>query len=235
MTNADSAASERRSRRGGGGAEARRAARSGVPARQLTYIKRNIPIYEVLSEEGLSLIEANAETVLQEIGIDFRDDAEALDMWKHGRAPTSRATGCASPRDWCGRSSRRRRANSPNMRATRSGSVIVGGKNTVFAPVYGPPFVRNLDEGPALCDDRGFPQFREARLHVAVAASFGRHGVRAGRRPGGQAPSRHGLQPHPLFRQAVHGIGHGAERARGFGHHGEDGVRRRIRRPELRD
>jgi trimethylamine:corrinoid methyltransferase-like protein len=28
------------------------------------YIKREIPLYEVLGEEGLSLIEANCETVL---------------------------------------------------------------------------------------------------------------------------------------------------------------------------
>jgi hypothetical protein len=75
-------ASERRSRRSGGGAEARRAARSGSQQTQLTYIKRKIPLYEVLNEDGLELIERNCETVLQEIGIDFRDDAEALDMWR---------------------------------------------------------------------------------------------------------------------------------------------------------
>jgi trimethylamine:corrinoid methyltransferase-like protein len=45
--------SDRRFRRGAGGADARRAARSGGHQTQLTYIKRNIPIYEVLSEEGL--------------------------------------------------------------------------------------------------------------------------------------------------------------------------------------
>ena len=47
----------RRSRRSGGGAEARRAARGGKSQAQLTYIKRQIPLYEVLSEEGLALIE----------------------------------------------------------------------------------------------------------------------------------------------------------------------------------
>ena len=72
----------RRSRRGGGGAEGRRAARLGGGIQAFSYIKRQIPLYEVLGEEGLSLIEANCETVLQEIGIDFRDDAEALQMWK---------------------------------------------------------------------------------------------------------------------------------------------------------
>jgi trimethylamine--corrinoid protein Co-methyltransferase len=31
------------------------------------------------------------------------------------------------------------------MRATPSATVQIGGKATVFAPVYGPPFVRDLD------------------------------------------------------------------------------------------
>src|SRR5262249_57254124 len=65
-------AASRRSRRSGGGAEARRAQRSGAgQGPQLTYIKREIPLYEVLTEDGLTLIENNAETILQEIGIDF--------------------------------------------------------------------------------------------------------------------------------------------------------------------
>ena len=51
---------------------------AAVPASQLTYIKRAIKVYEVLDEEGLALIENNADTVLEEIGIIFRDDPEAL-------------------------------------------------------------------------------------------------------------------------------------------------------------
>lgn len=40
----------------------------------------------MLSEEGLALIEHNADTVLEEIGIDFKDDAEALQIWKDAGA-----------------------------------------------------------------------------------------------------------------------------------------------------
>ena len=42
------------------------------------FITRRIPYYEVLDEEGLATIERNADTILEETGIDFRDDAEAL-------------------------------------------------------------------------------------------------------------------------------------------------------------
>ena len=80
-------AGSRRARRSGGGAEARRAQRAGAGSGpQLTYIRRQIPLYEVLTEEGLTLIENNAETILQEIGIDFRDDPEALDLWRNAGA-----------------------------------------------------------------------------------------------------------------------------------------------------
>jgi trimethylamine--corrinoid protein Co-methyltransferase len=140
------AAEGRRGRRGGGGAEARRAARTGGQQAQLTHIKRNIPLYEVLSEEGLSLIEANAETVLEEIGIDFRDDAEALDLWRAAGADVKgervrfpkglvRSLIKTAPRQFT------QHARNPAR------SVEVGGNNTVFVPVYGPPFVRTLDEG----------------------------------------------------------------------------------------
>ena len=57
-------------RRARGGADARRALRRGGPIHQLKYITRQIPPYEVLSEELLQIIEANADTVLEEIGIE---------------------------------------------------------------------------------------------------------------------------------------------------------------------
>ncbi len=40
----------------------------------------------MLDEEGLALIEKNADTVLEEVGIEFRDDAEALALWKDAGA-----------------------------------------------------------------------------------------------------------------------------------------------------
>ena len=61
------------------GAAARRAAcTGGGPGPSLPYITRKIREYEVLDEEGLQIIERNADLVLEEIGIEFRDDAEAL-------------------------------------------------------------------------------------------------------------------------------------------------------------
>jgi trimethylamine--corrinoid protein Co-methyltransferase len=159
MSNVGSpSASERRSRRSGGGAEARRAARAGAPVQQLSYIRRNIPIYEVLSEEGLALIENNCETVLQEIGIAFREDPEALAMWKEAGADVAgdrvrfpkglvRSLIGTAPRQFT------QHARNPAR------SVEIGGDNTVFAPVYGPPFIRNLDEGRRYATIEDFRNF----------------------------------------------------------------------------
>jgi Trimethylamine:corrinoid methyltransferase len=73
-------------RRARGGADARRATRSHPKLVQLPYITRRIPLVTVLDEEGLTLIEGNADIILEEIGIEFRDDEEALQMWREAGA-----------------------------------------------------------------------------------------------------------------------------------------------------
>ena len=70
-------ATTHRSRRGAG-REAKRAARLHQTAEIVPFITRKIPYYEVLGDEGLSLIEHNADTVLEEIGIDIKGDEEVL-------------------------------------------------------------------------------------------------------------------------------------------------------------
>lgn len=78
-------AATRRRARGGGGA-ARRAERTAVSVETAKYIERNIPNYEILNEEALEMIEHNAETVLEEIGVNFVENPRALKMWKDAGA-----------------------------------------------------------------------------------------------------------------------------------------------------
>ncbi|WEX11874.1 trimethylamine methyltransferase family protein [Chelativorans sp. AA-79] len=142
-------ATEARRGRGGrgerGGAAARRAARSGGgPGQQLTYVTRKLPVYEVLGEEGIALIEANADTVLEEVGIEFRGDAEALALWKEAGAEV-KGERIHFPKGLC----RSLLSTAPSIFTQHARnperSVQIGGDATVFAPVYGPPFVRDLD------------------------------------------------------------------------------------------
>src|SRR5215831_10045022 len=68
------------------GREAKIAARTARSSTIVPYITRKVPYYEVLGSEGLELLEHNADTILEEIGIDFRDDAESLQLWKDAGA-----------------------------------------------------------------------------------------------------------------------------------------------------
>jgi len=62
--------------------DAKRAARAARAGMSVPYITRKIPCYQVLGEDGLTTIENNADTILEQIGIDFREDPEALSIWK---------------------------------------------------------------------------------------------------------------------------------------------------------
>ena len=67
--------------RGGGGA-ARRAERTSIKIETAKYIERNIPNFDLLSEEALEIIEANAELMLEEVGVNFVNNPAALERWR---------------------------------------------------------------------------------------------------------------------------------------------------------
>jgi len=134
-----------RSRKAGRGAAGRRAARTGGgPGESHTYIKRKIPVYEVLNEEALALIEANADKILEEIGIEFRDDEEALEMWRAAGAHVD-GQRVRFPKGLCRELLKTAPSQFTQHARNPARSVQIGGDATVFAPVYGPPFVRDLD------------------------------------------------------------------------------------------
>ncbi len=140
-------AGEGRGRRARGGADARRAARLGGSVKQLRNIVRTIPPYEILSLEALEIIEANADIVLEEIGIDFRGDAEILELWRDAGADVQ-GERIHFPKGLCRQLVMDHAPKSFTQHARNpERSVEIGGLNTVFAPVYGSPFVRDLEGG----------------------------------------------------------------------------------------
>lgn len=135
----------RRSRGEGRGAAARRASRSGGGAGpSMPYITRKIQTYEVLDEEGLQLIERNADIVLEEIGIEFRDDEEALQLWKDAGADVQ-GQRVHFPKGLCRELLKTAPSEFTWHARNPERSVRIGGNATVFAPVYGSPFVRDLE------------------------------------------------------------------------------------------
>ena len=129
------------------GRDAKRAARSARSLASVPYITRKIPYYEVLGEEGLEIIERNADTILEQVGIDFRDDPEALTLWKQAGADV-KGERVRFPRGMC-RALVQKSAPAEYTQYARNPArnVVIGGNRTVFAPAYGSPFVRSLDEG----------------------------------------------------------------------------------------
>ena len=80
----DSKAVKRRSR--GGGGAARRAERTSVNFETAKYIERNIPLFNVLNDEALEIIETNAEAILEDVGVNFVNNPSALKRWREAGA-----------------------------------------------------------------------------------------------------------------------------------------------------
>ncbi|WP_022950419.1 trimethylamine methyltransferase family protein [Leucothrix mucor] len=151
--------SERRTRGGGGGRSGKRAARKISQTHRSAYIERNIPYYEVLDESGLAQIEYNADTVLEEIGIEFRDDPEALQILKDAGADVKGEL-VRFPRGMC-RAIIQASAPKEFTQHARNpeNTTIIGGKRTVLVPAYGSPFVRDLDKGRRYATIEDFRNF----------------------------------------------------------------------------
>ena len=146
-------------RRGAGGGRAAKRARAAAGQAREPWIARGIPYFEVLGEEGLATIEANAETILAEIGIDFRDDEEALALWREAGADVD-GERVRFPRGLC-RKLVQDHAPREFVQHARNpaNSVTIGGDRTVMVPAYGPPFVRDLDRGRRYATMADFENF----------------------------------------------------------------------------
>ena len=128
-------------RRAGRGA--RRDARQATTIVQNPYISRQVPVSNLLSNEAIELLEDNAEQILAEIGLDFKDDAEALALWRDAGAEVD-GERVRMPRGLCRKLLETVPESFIQHARNPARSVPIGGNATVFAPVYGPPFVSGL-------------------------------------------------------------------------------------------
>ncbi len=139
----------------------------------------------MLNEEGLAIIEANADTVLEEIGIEFRDDAEALALWKDAGADI-KGERVHFPKGFRARSSNR--AKRFHAACAQSGALGADRRQCDrFRTGLRPAFCRAISKAIGAMRRLRISQLREARLYGAVHPSLGRYRLRTGRRPGEQA------------------------------------------------
>ncbi|WP_435660558.1 trimethylamine methyltransferase family protein [Leisingera caerulea] len=125
----------------------------GAPASP--WIQRTLPFFDVLDEEKLVRLEAQVDWIFEEVGIAFRDDPEALRIWKEAGARIDGDTVRADAqwiRSLCAKAPR----EFTQLARNPARSVTIGGNNQVFAPIYGAPFVRDLEGGRRYGDMAAF-------------------------------------------------------------------------------
>src|SRR5690606_1295270 len=88
--------------------------------------------------------EANADKLMEEVGVEYRGDPEALRLWR-GAGADVRGERVYFPRGLCRELMRTAPRQFTQHARNPERSVDIGGPHTVFAPVYGPPFVRDLE------------------------------------------------------------------------------------------
>jgi trimethylamine--corrinoid protein Co-methyltransferase len=109
------------------------------------FIRRKVRPYDLLTPDGLDLIEAKADQLLAEVGIDV-NEAQDRELFRQAGASVDgnrvrfepghvRQLASTAPSQFT------QHARNPLK------SVEIGGDNVVFAPAYGSPFVRDLAGG----------------------------------------------------------------------------------------
>lgn len=123
-----------------------RASRQTLPPQTERYHARKIPAYALLSDTALKRIEDQADWILNSIGVEFRGDRKALDLFAEAGAHVdgervrfeqghARALCETAPPEF------RLLGRDPKH------TVTLGGDNVVLMPGYGSPFVSDLSRG----------------------------------------------------------------------------------------
>ena len=122
-----------------------RAARS-APVPAPAYIRRRLAWFDPLDEAQLARLDAQVDWIMQDVGIAYRDDPEALATWKSAGAKIDGDI-VRAPADWVRAECSKAPRYFTQLARNPEKSVVIGGDAQVFAPIYCAPFVRDLDRG----------------------------------------------------------------------------------------
>ena len=130
------------------------------------FISRKLETFNVLSGEGLELIERNADTILKETGMEFHGDPEILDIFREAGCDVQGTRVRFEP-GFC-RSTIQATAPRQFTQHARNeaNSVQLGGNATVLCPSWGPPFVHDLDRGRRYASYADFTEL--VKLHHSL-------------------------------------------------------------------
>lgn len=157
-------------RRGGGRAgRARREDQSKSALGTAPTATRRIPTYELLGEDELDRLEHHADWILDTVGVDFRGDEEAIELFRSAGARINGENVRFDPglaKHLCSTA-----PSSFSMHGRDGRAVPVGGNGLVLLPAYGPPFVTDLDNGRRYATIEDFENF----VKLTYASPFLHH------------------------------------------------------------
>ena len=120
----------------------------------------------VLSEDGLAQIEANADRILEETGMDFVDDPEILQIFAEAGCDVD-GTRVRFAEGFCRKTIT---ATAPRVFTQHArnpaNNVVMGGDATILCPSWGPPFVHDLDRGRRYASHKDFVDL--VKLHQTL-------------------------------------------------------------------
>ncbi len=137
----------------------RRERRAGLPKPPLRMapITYNLPVYELLNEEGLERLHQASLRILGEFGIDFYDE-EARSILKAQGADVRGDTVRFDPalvEEFVAKAPKQ----FTQLARNPQNNVVIGGNTIIFAPVYGPPYVLDLERKRRVATLEDFQNF----------------------------------------------------------------------------
>lgn len=120
--------------------------------------RRLIPNFELLDPASLQRLEDQADWILQSVGVEFRGDATARELFKDSGAQIDGERVRFEPghvRDLCSTAPAQFKLHGRDPKRT----VDLGGNSVVLMPGYGSPFVTDLDRGRRYATLEDFENF----------------------------------------------------------------------------
>jgi len=120
--------------------------RTGVPTTEVSSSQRMTPVFNLLDDSSLVELENQADWLLENIGMEFRDDAVAIELFREAGARIEGERVTFEPglaRSICATAPPSFALYSLNPERT----VTLGDNTVVLMPGYGSPFVTDLDNG----------------------------------------------------------------------------------------
>lgn len=113
---------------------------------KLTQPVNKLPVYNLLGDEAIEKIHQVSLEILSNVGIAFYDDESQAILKENGVHVDSEGIAFFDPAmvsDYLAKCP----SHFTQLARNPQNNVVIGGEHICFAPVYGPPFVHDLDKG----------------------------------------------------------------------------------------